>query len=459
MMQLGQIAEAVGGQLIGANVIVSGVTTDSRGNCQDELFVALKGERFDAHDFVLQAQHAGAGAALLERTVDGDLPVVLVDDSHQALQALAAWWRAQFVIPMIAVTGSVGKTTVKEMLGSIFSEVGEGLVTKGNLNNEIGLPLTLMRLSSEHQYGIVEMGMNHAGEIERLTNIAKPTIALVNNAAAAHLEGLGTVAAVAKAKGEIFSGLSVDGTAVINADDQYVDVWKDLIGQRNTISFGIRADADVSADFELGQRGLTMQVKARDKEFDVQLATLGKHNVSNALAAIAVATAANISIDLIQAGLRKFRPIDGRLTVNSVAGITIIDDSYNANPASMRAAIEVLAQFDKTILIVGDMAELGDSVEDEHRRLGQIANDHSIDYLYSCGEYAQLVVSDFKGSASAVGTQAELFETLSQQILDQADESNVAILVKGSRAAKMENVVAHISQILKQTMPTSGAIN
>ena len=311
MMQLSQVSQAVDGQMIGKDVALLGLTTDTRFQCNDQLFVALKGENFDAHDFVAQAEHAGASALLVEHEVDSELPKVIVVDCHQALKDIASWWRAQFVIPVIGVTGSVGKTRVKEMLGCIFSEIGQGVVTQGNLNNEIGMPLTLMKLDKDDRYAIVEMGMNHAGEIDRLTRIAKPTIAVINNAAAAHLEGLGTVEAVAKAKGEIFAGLSDDGVAVINADDTYANLWRELIGERHSWSFGFSESADVRAEYETKQYGLKIKVKAPEQEFKVKLATFGKHNVSNALAAIAVALCANIPAKLIAAGLEKYRPING----------------------------------------------------------------------------------------------------------------------------------------------------
>lgn len=455
MMHLTQITEAVNGQLIGADVSCSGVTTDTRGSCQGELFVALKGDRFDAHDFVMNAQHAGAAAAMVERDVDSSISKVLVNDTHQALQDLAAWWRAQFVIPVIGVTGSVGKTTVKEMLGYIFAEMGKGVVTKGNLNNEIGVPLTLLRLMSSDQYAIVEMGMNHAGEIARLTNIAKPTIALINNAAAAHLEGLGTIERVAKAKGEIFQGLSDDGIAIVNADDDYLGLWCELAEKHQIMSFGLSVDADVRAEYELGVNGLSMLVNTIDESFKVQLSTLGKHNVLNALAAIAVAKAAHIPVELIQKGLSNFRPIGGRLNVKTVAGITLIDDSYNANPASMQAAIEVLAQYENSILIVGDMGELGDETDSAHLQVGALAVKNNINHLFACGDYAKLVTQKYVGNGDAFVSQAELLDYLCEEMLATVAASNTAILVKGSRSARMENVVSHISQILQQKFSTN----
>ena len=445
MMQLSQVCQAVNGRLIGNDMMLHGVTTDSRADCHQQLFIALDGDQFDGHDYVSQAQSAGAVAALIDKEINTELSKVKVTDTHQALKDLATWWRAQFVIPLIAVTGSVGKTSVKEMLGCIFSEIGEGLVTKGNLNNEIGLPLTLLRLSENDKYAIVEMGMNHSGEISRLTNIAKPTIALVNNAAAAHLEGLGSVEAVAHAKGEIFEGLSQDGVGIINVDDKYADLWKGLVGKRRTLTFGLTSDAEVTAQYKLGRKGLKMEVTAPDQtSFTVNLQTVGKHNVSNALAAIAVSLASNVPVSCIQKGLEKYRPIDGRLNISHIGSVTLIDDSYNANPASVKAAIEVLSQFDKTILILGDMAELGQAAELEHKKIGKVAADNSISRLYACGEFAEQVVEGFAGNGFAFASQDELISEL--VISDLADS---AILVKGSRSAKMERTIEALISTLK----------
>lgn len=454
MMYLAQISEALNGQVVGADVALSGVTTDTRGSCEGDLFVALKGERFDAHEFVADAQHAGASAALLEHDVDVELPKILVADTHQALKDLAAWWRSQFVIPVIGITGSVGKTTVKEMLGSVFAEIGKGVVTKGNLNNEIGLPLTLLRLEADDQYAIVEMGMNHAGEIARLTRIAKPTIAMINNAAAAHLEGLGSVEAIARAKGEIFEGLSEDGVAILNADDQYYGLWQKLISKQSIVSFGLSSHADISADFELGSSGIKLHVKTPKETFDVQLSAIGKHSVRNALAAIAVAHAANIPVKLIQAGLNNYRPIGGRLNLNTVSDVVIIDDTYNANPASMQAAIEVLSQYSNSVLIVGDMAELGSQSEAAHIQIGQFAAQNNINRVYACGEYSEQVAQGVGKKSKSFVNQADLMEYLSAEILDGVSEQNSAILVKGSRSARMENVVAQLEKILTKSGST-----
>lgn len=443
MMSLEQVNAAVGGVMTGASVDMANVSINTRADCTGRLFVALKGENFDAHDYVQNASAAGAVALMVEREVDVDLPCVVVDNTHSALKILASWWRSQFSIPLIGVTGSVGKTTVKEMLGSIFIKLGAGVVTHGNLNNEIGVPLTLMRLTSADQYAIVEMGMNQAGEIGRLSAVAKPTVALVNNAAAAHLEGLGTVEAVAHAKGEIFSGLAADGVAVINADDEHADVWRNLIGQRRTLEFSLHSDADITATYVEKSGEINIAASVCGEAINVTLKALGKHSVSNALAAIACAHAAGVHKTTIIDGLESYRPVSGRLNPLEIANTILFDDTYNANPASMMAAVEVLAGYDDGILIVGDMAELGHVVEQAHIEIGQYAKAQGVSSLLACGKYADDVVTGFGVGGRAFASQDDLLSFLSNQPME-AD----AILVKGSRSAKMERVVQAIEEML-----------
>lgn len=442
MMSFSQIADVLKGRIKGQNVPVAlafdGVAIDTRKNCEAKLFIALKGDNYDAHDYLDQAEKAGASALVLERDVESSLPTILVKDTHVALKELAAWWRLQHVIPVIGITGSVGKTTVKEMVGSIFAELGQGVVTEGNLNNEIGLPLTVLRLNQSDQYAVLEMGMNHAGEIYRLSHIAQPTIALVNNAAAAHLEGLGSVAAVAEAKGEIFSGLADDGVAIINLDDDFAGRWIELAGKRGCVTFSLKRAADITAKVNAIEPKLQLTVSAFNEHFDVTLNTVGSHNAYNALAAIAISVANGLSSDKIITGLQNFTPIKGRLVIQEMAGRHIIDDTYNANPASMRAAINVLSEFDNNTLIVGDMGELGDAAEQEHIALGQYAASHGIDKLIACGDYAQAVAKGFGDQAETFTTQADLIRTLA------VDSLGAAILVKGSRSAQMEQVVEAI---------------
>ena len=454
MMTLAQIASVLNGRIVNrADVTVQQVCTDTRADCQDALFIALKGDNFDAHDYLEQAQKGGACAALLEREVATHLPYVLVDDTHRALQRLAAWWRQQFDITLVGITGSVGKTTVKEMTGEIFMQLGHGVVTHGNLNNHIGVPLTLLRLRAEDCYAVIEMGMSAAGEIRCLTELAQPSIALVNNAGAAHLQDLGSVAAVAEAKGEIFAGLTTDGVAIINLDDQYASRWQQLAGEHRCITYALHSPADISAtilpDDHLSNR-LSLRVSAFEQQFDVSLNALGEHNARNALAAIAISFANDISVDKIIAGLANFSPVAGRLQSEQIGTVQVIDDSYNANPASMQAAIKVLSQLADNTLIVGDMHELGARSQAEHISLGECAAQHGIEQLICCGQYAQLVAqgylqhrADSAQSCTVYAQQSELLASLNSADLG----SN--ILVKGSRFAQMENVVAAIKKQLR----------
>ncbi|MCL4161404.1 UNVERIFIED_CONTAM: hypothetical protein GTU68_040423, partial [Idotea baltica] len=332
--------------------MIDSVATDSRQVKSNQLFIAIKGERFDAHDFV--ADLAGvAGAALVSEKIDCDLPQIVVEDTLQALADLAGAWRQQFTKPVIALTGSNGKTTLKEMIAAILSQQGKVLATLGNLNNNIGMPLTLLRLRDEHDFAVIEMGANHFGEIEFLTTIAKPDVAVVNNAGAAHLEGFINLEGVAQAKGEIFIGLGTQGIAVINADDTFADYWKDSNKDREVIAFGINNEATISGRL-LSDGGL--MIKMGDSEIRANLKLLGRHNAMNALAAAAATSALGIKLETIVKGLESMLPVKGRLA--PVAGINnsqILDDTYNANPDSVAAALDVLAQRKNTVFVLGDL--------------------------------------------------------------------------------------------------------
>lgn len=441
MMLLSQVAKAVKGDMVGADAVLRNVAINTRADCQGRLFVALKGDNFDAHQFVEHAAEAGAGALMVEQDLQSVLPLVKVESTHQALIDLATWWRSQFVLPLIGVTGSVGKTTVKEMLACVFAELGKGVVTDGNLNNEIGAPLTLMRLESNDLYAVIEMGMNHAGEIGRISRMAKPTVALINNAAAAHLEGLGSIDAVAKAKGEIYQGLSKDGIAVINADDEFASVWIDLAEKHKILSFGLTSDADVSGRYKEKNGRLVVNITTKKESFRVKINTIGEHNVRNVLAATAVALAAHVPIAIIKQGLAKFAPVNGRMNIDLVAGVTVINDTYNANPASMRAAINVLVKSDDNTLIVGDMAELGAATEVEQKALGEQAAKRGVKTLLSCGRYASIVADAFNGMQQTTGTAMAF--TSQSDLLDYLNKNapTGTVLIKGSRSAKMELIV------------------
>jgi UDP-N-acetylmuramoyl-tripeptide--D-alanyl-D-alanine ligase len=425
-----------------------GVITDSRALTPGALFVALRGENFDGHDFLPQLAAKGAAAVIAEQLPQGwTLPALVVPNTLTALGQAGNFWRAQFAIPVIGVTGSNGKTTVKEMIAAILAAAyGEDgrLATRGNLNNEIGVPLTLMRLQPGHQAAVIELGMNHPGEIARLAAIAAPTIAMVNNAQREHQEFMHTVEAVALENGAVLAGLPMDGVAVYPADDVYTPLWQGLAGARRTITFGLDQPADVSCTYRAGAFGSELAVTAMGQDaFPVRLAAAGLHNVRNALAAIACAVAAGVKQDAIVRGLEAFAPVSGRLQHNTAPnGATIIDDSYNANPDSVRAAIDVLAQARAPrILVLGDMGEVGTQGQQFHEEIAAYAVSRGIDRVLVTGELARYMV----GAHGAVVQHFEQFDEL-LAALDTAlgSKSDATVLVKGSRFMKMERVVQHL---------------
>ncbi|MEW9899403.1 UDP-N-acetylmuramoyl-tripeptide--D-alanyl-D-alanine ligase [Chitinivorax sp. PXF-14] len=450
MMNLNQAAKAIGGATTAPEVGFARVTTDSRAIEPGDLFIALKGERFDAHDFVTQALADGAAAAMVNTAWEGGagLPLLRVDDTHRALGQLAAYWRSQFNLPVAAITGSSGKTSVKEMLASICcaasSDAGV-LATRGNLNNDIGAPLTLLRLAPEHRYAVIEMGMNHPGEISYLTNLGKPTVALVNNAAAVHLEGLGSVEAVARAKGEIFEGLTSDGVAVINADDAHAPLWRSLAGSHRRIEFGL-SQGDVRATFKLAVFDSEVSVHTPAGDVSFKLGVPGLHNVRNALAATAAALAMGIGLDAIGRGLALFDGVKGRLQRKAgLSGAIVVDDTYNANPDSMAAAIAVLAgQKGRRVFVMGDMGELGPDAPALHADIGKLAADKGIEHFYCLGELT-------REAARAYGPAAHHYSELDALLAALKAEmtADTTVLVKGSRFMKMERVVDFLTAQLK----------
>jgi UDP-N-acetylmuramoyl-tripeptide--D-alanyl-D-alanine ligase len=437
-LMLSQIAEMTGGELIGDDVAIDSVATDSRLVKPDQLFIAIKGERFDAHDFVAELD-GKAGAALVHKKIDCGLPQVLVKNTLLALADLASAWRAKLTMPVIGLTGSNGKTTLKEMIAAILSQQGKVLATFGNLNNDIGMPLTLLRVREDHDYAVIEMGANHFKEIEFLTNIARPNVAVVNNAGAAHLEGFGDLQGVAKAKGEIFIGLGTHGVAVINADDTFADYWKDSNKDRKVITFGINNEATISGRL-LSDGGLV--IKAGVQEVRANLQLLGRHNALNALAATAVCTALGIKLETIVKGLESLQPVKGRLA--PVAGIynaRILDDTYNANPDSARVALDVLAGQKNTAFILGDMGELGDDTLKLHGQIGEQAKRVGIDKMYCLGKYSAKACEKFGKNGHSFKEMDDLLENLTSNMSE-----NMTILVKGSRAMKMERAVEALSR-------------
>ncbi len=444
MLSLSAAAKALNAEMSGADVTFTSVTSDSRTATAGSLFVALRGERFDGHDFVTQVKQQGAVAALVERTDEawGDFPLLRVADTCLALGALAAFWRSRFSIPVVGLTGSSGKTTVKEMIAAILrAEVGDAeqvLATQGNLNNAIGMPLTLLELRDTHRYAVIEMGMNHPGEISYLTRISRPDVALITNAQAAHLEGLGSVEAVAHAKGEIFEGLATNGSAIINADDDYADLWQELAKGHRILRFGTRQPADLTAAYRLQPFGSEIEMTTPQGACSLNLPVPGEHNVRNALAAAAVAVALGVSNAVIARGLTLAASVKGRLQKKAgLHGATLIDDTYNANPGSVRAALAVLAGLPgKKALVLGDMGELGEGARALHAEIGAAAKAAGIDRLFTLGDLSAAAAEAFGPG----GRHFEYIEDLLHEVENQL-APDVTVLVKGSRFMQMERVV------------------
>lgn len=420
------------------------VCTDSRAVRPGDLFVAVRGERFDANAFASRARAAGAKAVVVERRVEGLAPpCLIVPDGRRALGELAAGWRARFALPVIAVTGSNGKTTVKEMISAILAEsVGQAhrLATRGNLNNDVGLPLTVFELNAAHRLAVLELGMNRRGEIAWLAGIARPTVSVVTNAQREHQEFMATVEATAYENGASIRALPDDGVAVFPGDDLYTPIWSTLAGARRTLSFGLTPACKVRADPDARPELFTMRIG--EDAIDVRLAIGGAHNVRNALAAAACCAAVGIDARTIAAGLARFRPVTGRLVRHELpSGATLIDDSYNANPDSVRAAIDVLAQARAPrVLVLGDMGEVGDQGPRFHREVGDYARQRGLEHLLALGEATRETVS-------ACGVGAEHFESI-EPLLERARAlaaGGSTLLVKGSRFMRMERAVAALT--------------
>jgi UDP-N-acetylmuramoyl-tripeptide--D-alanyl-D-alanine ligase len=445
--RLSEVAQSAAGQLVGADREFSSVSTDTRTLKPGALFVALTGPNFDGHEFTGAALERGAAAALVERPLAADLPQVVVPDPLAALSAFARAWRRQFHIPVVGVTGSNGKTTTKELIGAILSRLGPTLVTRGNLNNHIGVPLTLLELTAQHSYAVIEMGANHQGEIAHLANIAEPTVGVVTNAGAAHLEGFGSLEGVAVGKGEMFRALPVEGVAVINADDAYAAYWRENRSAERVLTFGFEQPADFSAhkvqarsdasgfrtDFELvmpyGRKAATLHLA-------------GLHNLRNALGAAAAACAAGAELDDIVAGLAAMKSVAGRLELKpALNGAYVVDDSYNANPSSLKAGLDAFRSFSGARwLVLGEMKELGASADELHAEVGRYARQAGVERLLAVGERARYAVEAF-------GSGAEWFEDV-DALIDSARRSlrkDVAVLIKGSRANRLERVAAALT--------------
>ncbi len=444
MISLGlmETAGILGAKLEGKDARYVGVSTDSRSVLPGSLFVAIEGEHFDGHDFVDAAADKGALAALISKARRFSLPTIKVEDTIAALGKLAGHWRGQFKVPLIAITGSNGKTTVKEMLASILNRSHKVLATKGNLNNEIGAPLTLSELDQTHEQIIIELGANHPGEIARLTRISKPSVGLITVCAPAHLEGFGSVEGVARAKGELFSEMPEDSCAVINADDAFAPLWTELAGERRKVHFGLDSNADVRGQWQPAGSGGALNIQSPVGSFEARIAFPGKHNGVNALGAAAAAIAVGASAEDIRLGLESAKPVSGRLELkHSPGGASIIDDTYNANPHSLKAGLEVLAvQSSQRWLVLGDMAELGSDAARYHEDAGRMARELGVDRLYAVGKLSRLAAESFGEGAHHFDTQDGLIDALRGELCEDA-----TVLVKGSRSMGMERVVAALT--------------
>ncbi|EMO7864834.1 UDP-N-acetylmuramoyl-tripeptide--D-alanyl-D-alanine ligase [Citrobacter amalonaticus] len=443
---LSQLAGILGGELKGGDLSLDAVTTDTRKLTPGCLFVALKGERFDAHDFAEQAKEGGAGALLVSRPLAVDLPQVIVQDTRLAFGELAAWVRAQVPARVVALTGSSGKTSVKEMTAAILSQCGNTLYTAGNLNNDIGVPMTLLRLTQEYDYAVIELGANHQGEIAWTVSLTRPEAALVNNLAAAHLEGFGSLAGVAKAKGEIFTGLPENGIAIMNADNNDWLNWQNIIGERKVWRFSPNAtNSDFTAtNVHVTSHGTEFLLQTPGGSIDVLLPLPGRHNIANALAAAALSMAVGATLEAIKTGLANLKAVPGRLfPVQLAENQLLLDDSYNANVGSMTAAVQVLSEMPGyRVLIVGDMAELGAESEACHVQVGEAAKAAGIDCVLSSGKLSK-AISDASGVGEHFADKAALIARLQTLI---AEQQIITILVKGSRSAAMEEVVRALQE-------------
>lgn len=445
------MARALGGELIGEDMDVASFSSDTREIRSGDCFIALKGERFDANAMLGKAAEAGAAAAIVSSADRGvSLSQVVVADAAKALGELGALWRSQFDQVRVAITGSSGKTTVKEMLASIFSQGAETLATLGNKNNELGVPLTLLRLRPEHRFGVFELGANHKGEIAYTSNLVRPHAAGINNIGVAHLEGFGSRQGIADAKSEIFEGLVEGGIAVINLDDEFADYCRQKVTGHGCITVSATGrPADVMALNVRPYLGALYEfdLACGQKTVPVRLPLLGAHNVSNAVMAAGLATAVGVSPEQIRTGLELAQPAKGRLNVHQCSDrLIVIDDTYNANPASMKAAIDVLVQMPgRHVLVCGDMGELGAKTEEGHREVGEWAKMKKVDALYAVGQYASFTLDGFGSSQHRHSDQQQLLQDLEREL-----EGVVSILVKGSRSARMENVVEAILQKQEQ---------
>jgi UDP-N-acetylmuramoyl-tripeptide--D-alanyl-D-alanine ligase len=436
-LYLSEVAPALNATLLGDDVKFTGCNTDTRQITPGSIYVALRGENFDGHKFVSAAQENGASAVIVEQAVaDCNLPCLCVADTRKALGSLAKFWLERFKLPLVAITGSNGKTTTKEMLRAIFAE--NVLANQGNFNNDIGVPLTLFNLNAKHQQAVIEMGANHAGEIGYLTQLAPPNVATITQCAPAHLEGFKTIKGVALAKGEIFSNLQADGIAVINNDDDYAELWRDLAAPHTISTFAINNHADVMAtQIQLNVASSDFNLKTPTGDITIHLPLPGQHNIMNALAASGCALASGCSLNTIKNGLETMQSVTGRLQLcKGINDSTIINDTYNANPTSLNAALMVLQKSNAPrFLVLGDMNELGSQSVEFHKQAGKQAREFGVESLLAIGELSKNAVDSFGEGAKHFEQHTDLIKYL------QKIATNATILVKGSRGMKMETIV------------------
>ena len=443
-MMLSEVATAVSGRLSGKDLEIVSTSIDTRTLSEGDLYIAIKGNNYDGHSFLDKAKQAGAIAVLVEQEVKIDLPQITVNDSHLALAKLAGAWKKKADVKTIAITGSNGKTTVKEMVAAILAIDAKVLYTKGNLNNDIGVPLTLLNLNKQHRYAVIEMGANHAGEIKYSSQYAQPDVAVITNVGAAHIEGFGSLEGIAKAKGEIIESLKQGDVAVLNKDDEFYRLWLEIAEEKKVVTFGVNKTADIRAEQIVSgirnkEFATSFKLLTTSDEISVKLSLAGKHNVINALAAAASCLAVGIGLQQIKQGLEKMKPVTGRLQpVIAEKGNIIIDDTYNANPSSVKAALEVLMQCEgEPWVVLGALGEMGPDSVNIHKELGELIKSMNVVRLLAMGSAAKTTSSTFGSGATFFSTQKQLIEVLKREL-----KGNETLLVKGSRAQKMENVVA-----------------
>lgn len=450
-LQLSELLPVLGGETTQGNTWFDGVSIDTRTLKPDQMYVAIRGEHFDGHQFVIQAQQAGASALMLNRWENVSLPQLKVADTRLALGQLATFWRARIDTPLLAITGSNGKTTVKEMAYSILSQCGNTLATRGNLNNDIGVPLTLFRLQKKHAYAVIEMGANHPGEIAYLSDMSHPDVALINNAAAAHLQGFGDLEGVARAKGEIFQGLKKQGVAIINADDPNADLWCELAARYTIIRFGLENDAQVKGRWQETDDGSVIDAVTPWGPLQIPVPFPGRHNAMNALAAATAAMALGADKASVVPGLNKAQAAGGRLQyIDGPWDSKIINDSYNANPDSLLAGMQVLKQTNGTKwLLLGDMGELGPQAQSFHYQAGVQASRMGIDRLLGIGPLTEHAVKGFGDGAQHFDDHEQLLSYLLQEL----PACKATLLIKGSRSMHMENIVDGLQRVTQALAP------